>query len=214
MGSRCEPKRHCGKPSFFVITQKTQLRRDLRQRRTAISKIQRQAAAWAVTHYPQILQKLRRGKKIALYVPVGSEFSAWPLIFLALQRGCLVYLPVVPKVGRRLNFVRLNEGAVWSYGAFNIPTPSHSEQCSSRDLDSVFVPLLGFDLQLARLGQGGGYYDTTFAFRRLRKTWLKPALIGLAYSCQQVERLPCEAWDLKLDAIATEQGWIRRSPIN
>ncbi len=210
MGSRCEPKRHCGKPSFSVITQKSQLRRQLRQRRAAISIAQRQSAAWVITHYPQILQKLRRGKKIALYVPVGSEFPTWPLIFLALQRGCFVYLPIVPSSGRQLRFVRLDQNSRWQLGAFNIPIPQHPEQCSAKDLDSVFVPLVGFDTTLARLGQGGGFYDTTFAFRRTRKSWLKPRLIGLAFACQQVDALPSEPWDLQLDAIATELAWLRR----
>jgi 5-formyltetrahydrofolate cyclo-ligase len=98
----------------------------------------------------------------------------------------------------------------WQLGAFNIPIPQHPEQCSAKDLDSVFVPLVGFDTTLARLGQGGGFYDTTFAFRRTRKSWLKPRLIGLAFACQQVDALPSEPWDLQLDAIATELAWLRR----
>jgi len=192
-----------------VITQKSQLRRQLRQTRAAISIANRQSAAWTVTHYPQILQKLRRGKKIALYVAVGSEFSAWPLIFLALRRGCLVYLPVVPALGRKLSFVRLDQHSVWQNGAYNIPIPFHTEACQARDLDVVFVPLLGFDQALARLGQGGGFYDTTFAFRRNRQSWKKPRLIGLAFEAQRVAVLPSEPWDLHLDAIATERAYYR-----
>ncbi len=192
-----------------MITQKSQLRRQLRQSRAAISIVNRQSAAWAVSHYPQVLQQLRRGKKIALYVPVGSEFSAWPLIFLALRRGCLVYLPVVPESGRMLHFVRLDQNSVWQVGAYKIPVPFHAERCRARDLDTVFVPLLGFDESLARLGQGGGFYDTTFAFRRYRRSWKKPRLIGLAFECQRVAALPCEAWDLRLDGIATELAFYR-----
>ncbi|MBM5572876.1 MULTISPECIES: 5-formyltetrahydrofolate cyclo-ligase [Deefgea] len=192
-----------------MITQKSQLRRQLRQIRAAISIADRQSAAWAVTHCPQILQKLRRGKKIALYVAVGSEFSAWPLIFLALRRGCLVYLPVVPAVGRKMSFVRLNQDSVWQIGAYNIPIPFHTEHCQARNLDVVFVPLLGFDQSLARLGQGGGFYDTTFTFRRNRQSWKKPCLIGLAFESQRVGALPSEPWDLRLDAIATELAYYR-----
>ena len=193
-----------GSPHSSVITQKSQLRRQLRQSRAAISIAERQSAAWAVTHYPQILRQLRRGKKIALYVAVASEFPTWPLIFLALRRGCLVYLPVVPQVGRQLSFVRLDQNSVWQRGSYNIPVPVHTEYCNPRDLDTVFVPLLGFDKSLARLGQGGGFYDTTFAFRRNRQSWKKPRLLGLAFECQRVAALPCEPWDLRLDGLATE----------
>ncbi len=198
-----------GSPRSSVITQKSQLRRQLRQNRAATSIADRQSAAWALTHYSSILQQLRRGKKIALYVPVGSELSAWPLIFLALQRGCLVYLPVVPESGRKLQFVRLNQHAVWHVGAYDIPVPFNIEHCQARDLDTVFVPLLGFDESLARLGQGGGFYDTTFAFRRHRQSWKKPRLIGLAFECQRVSALPCEPWDLCLDGLATELAFYR-----
>ena len=63
------------------------------------------------------------------------------------------------------------------------------------------MPLLGFDAQGGRLGQGGGYYDSTFAFRRLRQHWKKPRLVGLAFACQQVQTLPHEAWDVRLDTV-------------
>jgi 5-formyltetrahydrofolate cyclo-ligase len=186
------------------IQAKSELRRQLRRARSAISPQQRQTAAWAITRSNPVLRRLRRGKKIALYVPVGSEFPAWPLILTALHRGCQVYLPQTPRSGRRLIFVRLDHRSSWQRGLFSIPVPIHFEHCRAQDLDTVFVPLLGFDSQLARLGQGGGYYDTTFAFRRLRRAWQKPKLIGLAFALQQLDCLPIEAWDLRLDALQTE----------
>ncbi|WP_308418769.1 5-formyltetrahydrofolate cyclo-ligase [Chitinibacter sp. GC72] len=188
---------------------KVELRSRLRKIRSAILPAQRQAAAWAVTRSKPVLQRLRPGKSIALYVPVGSEFPSWPLIFTALQRGCKVYLPRTPRFGRQLEFVRLNSQSQWQIGPYNIPVPSHPEVCSPRKLDTVFVPLLGFDSQLARLGQGGGYYDATFAFRRLRRQWRKPKLIGLAFSSQRLAQLPLEPWDLRLDAVQTENSYCR-----
>ncbi|WP_410499812.1 5-formyltetrahydrofolate cyclo-ligase [Chitinibacter sp. S2-10] len=194
----------------FQVTplSKSELRRQLRRARAAIDPQQRQAAAWEVTRSIPILRRLRRGKKIAVYVPVGGEFPAWPLILTALHRGCAVYLPQVPRFGRHLKFVRLNAHSRWQMGKFNIPVPDHAEHCPPRALDTVFMPLLGFDAKLARLGQGGGYYDTTFAFRRQRRQWQKPKLIGLAFAVQQVDHLPAESWDLHLDAIQTESVYI------
>jgi 5-formyltetrahydrofolate cyclo-ligase len=190
------------------LQSKSELRRQLRRARSAISPQQRQAAAWAITRSIPLLRRLRRGKKVALYVPVGSEFPAWPLILTALHRGCQVYLPQTPRFGRQLDFVRLDHRSSWQRGLFNIPVPIHFEHCRAQDLDTVFVPLVGFDSQLARLGQGGGYYDTTFAFRRLRRHWQKPKLIGLAFSMQQLDCLPIEAWDLRLDALQTECNYL------
>ncbi len=63
--------------------------------------------------------------------------------------------------------------------------------------DILFVPLVGFSADGARLGQGGGHYDR----------WLEanPSArpIGLAWDCQLVDDLPCEAHDRPLHAVVT-----------
>ncbi len=96
-------------------------------------------------------------------------------------------------------------------GAYGIPEASHAEVITARELDVVFVPLLGFDDALARLGQGGGYYDSTFQFRRARRHWRRPLLVGIAFDEQRVDRLPVERWDLRLDLIVTPTKVYRAS---
>ena len=65
-----------------------------------------------------------------------------------------------------------------------------------------FAPLLGFDALGARLGFGGGYYDVTLA--RLRAGGLIAAG-GLAFACQQAERISREKHDEALDFVITEK---------
>ncbi len=68
--------------------------------------------------------------------------------------------------------------------------------------DLIFVPLVGFDRALNRLGQGGGYYDRALLlYPQARK-------VGIAWSIQEVARLPVEPHDIPLDAILTEKEWI------
>lgn len=61
----------------------------------------------------------------------------------------------------------------------------------------LFMPLVGFTEEGARLGQGGGYYDR----------WLAEhpgtIAIGLAWDCQLVESLPVEPHDMPLAAVVT-----------
>ena len=192
--------------SLQVVPDQAALRRTLRQKRTALGDPSRRAASLGVMRQIQKSGLLRRGRNIAVYVPMGSELSTWPLIFLAIKSGCRVFLPETPRPGkgRHLKFVRLDEHSYWYQGAYGIPVPLHAQHCAPRDLDIAFVPLVGFDANLGRIGQGGGYYDTTFQFRRARKHWKKPALIGIAYECQRVETLPLEPWDLRLDSVFTE----------
>ena len=56
-----------------------------------------------------------------------------------------------------------------------------------------------------RLGQGAGHYDRAIANLRA----IKPVFVlGLAYAGQEVDALPMEPHDQRLDAILTETGYI------
>jgi 5-formyltetrahydrofolate cyclo-ligase len=39
-----------------------------------------------------------------------------------------------------------------------------------------------------------------------------PLLIGAAYASQKLEALDAQDWDVRLDAVATENGWIDCPP--
>lgn len=61
----------------------------------------------------------------------------------------------------------------------------------------VFVPLVGFSADGARLGQGGGHYDRWLAANP------DATALGLGWDCQLVKHLPLEAHDQPLSAIIT-----------
>ena len=65
----------------------------------------------------------------------------------------------------------------------------------------LLIPLLAFDKQLNRLGYGGGYYD-----RYIEKVGKlkKFKTVGLSFSFQEIEKLPVNKFDKKLDFIVTE----------
>jgi 5-formyltetrahydrofolate cyclo-ligase len=80
-----------------------------------------------------------------------------------------------------------------------IPAPLETAEPVTPDL--ILTPLLAFDVEGGRLGQGGGYYDRTFAA-------LPDAIrIGVAYAGQAVERVPMQAHDVRLDGVLTEAGY-------
>jgi 5-formyltetrahydrofolate cyclo-ligase len=68
----------------------------------------------------------------------------------------------------------------------------------------MLMPLAAFDQRGHRLGYGAGYYDRAIA--RMHERGLKPRLIGTAFECQKVERVPEENHDVALDEILTELG--------
>ncbi|MBV8660097.1 MAG: 5-formyltetrahydrofolate cyclo-ligase [Burkholderiales bacterium] len=187
------------------MTDKAALRRELRRKRAALPKAQRQAAERAFARHAGRL--IKRGQRVAMYLAAGSELSLSPLIARTLARGIPVYLPIVPRRGRVMQFTPLGApGGAWHFNRFGIREYQAPARIAAHKLDLVFVPLVGFDATRARLGQGGGFYDTTFAFRRLQHNWRKPKLIGAAFALQQVAHIPAEPHDARLDMVLTEHG--------
>ena len=72
-----------------------------------------------------------------------------------------------------------------------------SDEADTLIPDVVFVPLLAFTAECARLGQGGGHYDRWLAENPQTRA------IGLAWDIQKVDALPVEVHDLALSAVVT-----------
>lgn len=107
-----------------------------------------------------------------------------------------------------MRFAKLNGRNKMMPNRYGIPEPSDARPLRARQLDVLFVPLVGFDDQGYRLGMGGGYYDATLAYRRRGRAGKKPLLIGVGYECQRVASLPHDPWDTQLDAMLTERQLI------
>jgi 5-formyltetrahydrofolate cyclo-ligase len=65
--------------------------------------------------------------------------------------------------------------------------------------DLILVPLVAFDTQLNRLGQGGGHYDRYLANHS------KALRVGVAWEAQRTPVLPVRLWDVPLHAVITEE---------
>lgn len=144
--------------------------------------------------------RLRRGMTIASYVPIGSEADPSPLARVAVEAGCVIALPHVIDRTKPLRFLAWETEAALVAGPFGLSQPS--DLAEELEPDIVLTPLVGFDRRGARLGQGAGYYDR--AFVRHPDAWR----VGIAYSVQEVDTVPVDAWDVPLHAIATEKEWI------
>lgn len=120
--------------------------------------------------------------------------------------GHTLYVPYIQSFRRReMRFVKADGPMRANRFGIAEPTTTAARMPSSQ-LDVVFVPLVGFDHRGARLGMGAGFYDRAFAFRLRRLHWRKPVLVGLAFACLEVERIPEHSHDVRLDAVVTEHG--------
>ena len=184
-----------------------QLRQTLRQKRRSLSfEEQRQASerlALNLLRHPD----LHRARHIGIYLANDGEIDPHVYLDIARRKGIRFYLPVLHPIHEgRLVFSPYYDGVELTANRFGIPEPGFSKglRRPAWALDAVLFPLVGFDEQGGRLGMGGGFYDRTFAFSRIRPR-LAPKLIGLAHDFQKVRKLPVEPWDVPLHSVVTDK---------
>lgn len=138
-------------------------------------------------------EKYEKYDRLLLYASVGTEAETALLADPETNGGKAVAW--VDLVGDDLQF---RQGPLVSgdrfprpVGPIVVPGPN----------DLLVVPILGFDSEFNRLGQGGGHYDRFISIHRDTLT-----VVGLGFLVQQLDRLPTEPHDQHLDAIATEAG--------
>lgn len=183
------------------------LRRQLREKRNALTLQQQQQAADNLAVNLLGHPDLRRARHVAVYLPNDGEIDPSVYVSLARRRGLQFFLPVLhPVHPGRLVFSPFTDDTPLVTNRFGIPEPSFSRGLRRPPwaMDAVLFPLVGFDEEGGRLGMGGGFYDRTFAFTRHRPR-LAPKLIGLAHECQKVPELPTESWDVPLHGIVTDE---------
>jgi 5-formyltetrahydrofolate cyclo-ligase len=185
---------------------KAKLRKHLRVQRRSLGAADHARRSRLAAKALAALPRFRAGKRVALYLPFDRETDTAALIAAARRRGARVFVPViVDRRHGRIRFYPLDGGT--RRGVFGIAVPSAlSRPISARWLNLIAVPLVGVDSSGRRLGMGGGFYDRALQFRRHRGRWPGPLLVGLAFDCQRTGSGFAEAWDVKLDALATESG--------
>ncbi len=181
---------------------KRALRAEMRARRRALSPaIQRRHAALLAGHIARLPQ-FRSARRVAMYWAGDGEIDLSPLMRLAWRRGKRVYLPRL-RPGGGMRFAELKPGKKTIRNRYGIPEPAlNASEAEAGVMDLVLAPLVAFTCSGERLGMGGGYYDRALAGSRAR-------LVGVAHSCQQVERLPSDPWDVAMTLVITEKGAVR-----
>ena len=185
---------------------KRELRSRLRKTRVEMTDRARRTAARHLERLAVESGLLLRYQRIGFYLPFRGEIDLLPLLNRVLWLGRPCYLPVVPaRFQRLLRFSRLTDRPSWYQNRFGITEHWSPRQLRARQLDLLFIPLVGFDEHGYRLGMGGGFYDASLAYLRRRKVWHKPVLVGVGYEWQKVEKVPHDPWDMPLDAVLTDK---------
>ncbi len=188
---------------------RSQLRRQLRRARRELDVPQQRRAARLLDRQIARSGLLARHRDVAFYLANDGEIDPERLIHRVHRMGKRCYLPVLVP-GNRLWFVRYRPGDRLEPNRLGIPEPvDHRDRRPPWALGLVLVPLVGFDRRGSRLGMGGGFYDRSFSYFNRLPAMRRPLLAGVAHSCQELDHLPVESWDIPLALIATEKELIR-----
>ena len=177
------------------MTTKHELRSSMRAQRKRLAEVDNEAAERAAGH----AEALPPGETVALYRAMGSELDTDALAIALHQSGRRLCLPVVIERDAAMIFRAWAPGEPLELDAAGCPAPLPLSEIVTPDL--ILTPLLAFDAHGGRLGQGGGYYDRTFA------VLTEAVRVGFAYAGQQVERLTLEPHDMRLHGVLTEKGY-------
>ena len=201
--------------SLYLDDDKRALRRSLRHQRRALSEHEQRLAAQRLCQRLKTLPEIRRARRLSLYLPVNGEIDPTPLLPWLRQRNVDIYLPVLrPFSANHLWFVAYRSDTPMVKNRFGIWEPDVRFSAQRRNrlpawaLETLIVPLVGFDANANRMGMGGGFYDRSLAF--MHRPGPSPTLIGVAHACQQVASLPVEPWDVPLQVVVSDQGCVRR----
>ena len=181
---------------------KDRLREAAFERRNALDRDWRRQAARAIAERALALPELTDVQPVGGYWPIRSEVDPRPIMRRLLKRGQTVALSQI--IHPKLSWREWRPGDVLVKGGFGVREPGpDAPECFPH---ALLVPLAAFDRRGSRLGYGKGHFDRTIA----ALSEMHPVLaIGVAYAMQEVDSVPAEAHDRRLDVIVTEADVIR-----
>ncbi|NVK26279.1 MAG: 5-formyltetrahydrofolate cyclo-ligase [Gammaproteobacteria bacterium] len=185
-----------------VAQQRTELRKQLRQRRNSLSPQQQRTASLALSE--ALISLTNPNDRVALYLANDGEISPNLAIEKLIQQNRQCLLPVMHSFRKGyLNFQSYDQNTAMIKNQFGILEPrlNAAQTIPLQEIDYIFMPLVGFDNQGNRMGMGGGFYDRTLA--QVHQLSSPPRLVGLAHDCQHVEALPVASWDIPIQLILT-----------
>jgi len=190
-----------------IEEQKKQLRRRMRAMRLVADQKEGPNVARAiVAHFMGALDDIGIGPRTIVggYWPIMTEVDIRPLLARLEEREVSCALPVVTARGAELEFRRWRVLDGLEPGPLGTSHPGADAPVVTPRV--LLIPLLAFDEDGFRLGQGGGYYDRTLA--AIRRSGTVEA-VGVGFCAQKATHVPRDERDEPLDWVLTEESLVR-----
>ena len=98
-----------------------------------------------------------------LFLPIKSKAEIDTSLILTLLQGRDKHV-ILPKIkGNKLEHILLTDSTKIQINSWGIPEPDKGILIKPKQLDVIFIPLLGYDKRGYRVGYGKGFYDAFLA---------------------------------------------------
>ena len=174
-------------------------RTEARTRRKALAPDVRRVASTMIRAHIVASAAFAAADLVLTYVPVGSEADVLDVVRTARDAGVRAAIPRITADLLWFDEIDVASLASLDVGAFGIPVAARPRPVVPTERTLALVPLLAFDQDGRRLGSGKGFYDRFLA-------QFPGVAIGVAFAVQEVERVPTEPHDRRLDGVVTEAG--------
>ena len=181
--------------------------------RQQYKKIRQQLTPEMVSDKSQVISKQlldstywKESQTIMVYLSFKNEVITDSLLDYGWKQGKTMVIPICQPNSTIMYASQISDWSQLTLNTFGIRELLNKAILTlpPENIDLCLVPGIAFDQFGHRLGFGAGYYDRFLA--QLNPTAKK---IALAYSEQiHPEQLPQDAYDLPMDHILTDKGWI------
>ncbi len=175
---------------------KRELRHEVALRRAALSQEEWLAGSGRICERIEALTVYLQSDGAYAYMALPGEVLLDPLLEDAWRQGKRVCIPRVE--GAQMRFFEITSLSDVTVGYQGIREPEGSKSVRGRS-PLFLMPSVALDGQMRRIGHGGGFYD------RYLESNPMPVKVAPAFDFQVYARVPADSWDIRVDAVVTEE---------
>jgi 5-formyltetrahydrofolate cyclo-ligase len=172
---------------------KKELRKEIKKKIKTINPEDKRIFSHTLLEKIEQLPEFERANTILAFWSLPDEIQTHAFLDKWSAYKCIL-LPVID--GENLNIKYYRGKNTLKTAAYNISEPTGPLFKAYDKIDLVLVPGVGFDKEGNRLGRGKGYYDKLLPL-------LSGVKVGICFSCQIVDCISPDAWDIKMDKVIT-----------
>lgn len=137
------------------------------------------------------ISMIQKDMIVGCYVSYHHEVNTTQILTYCFEKGIRICVPKV--IQDTLQFYEIHSFKQLHTGSFGILEPEEIQPIDCKKIDLMFVPVVAFDEENHRCGQGKGYYDRILSDCKYT--------VGLAFKEQKVSHIEVEAHDITLHEI-------------